>query len=137
MAKAELNIDIKSLNSENWNENGTDLIEFLISTNPEQPFVALRNTISGGEMSRILLAIKLCFSKKLSLNTIIFDEIDAGIGGETAELIAEKLLILSKSIQIVAITHNEILSKKSDKKLIISKVHKNNATYSQIFGVKI
>jgi DNA repair protein RecN (Recombination protein N) len=132
MEKAAITIKISNLCEENWNINGIDEIEFLISTNPGQPFVELKNTISGGEMSRILLAIKLCFSQRINLNTIIFDEIDSGIGGKTAELIANKLLVLSKSMQIIAITHNDILSNNADKKLKITKKHIKNETFSQI-----
>ena len=77
-------------------------------------------------------APELCFNAKLGLNTIIFDEIDAGIGGKTAELIAKKLENLSKSVQIIAITHNEIISKNANKKLTISKEHINGNTFSYV-----
>jgi DNA repair protein RecN (Recombination protein N) len=132
MSQADINIQFSQHNENNWNSSGFDNIKFLITTNPGQPFTELKNTISGGEMSRILLAIKLCFNSKLGLNTIIFDEIDAGIGGKTAELIATKLEKLSKSIQTIAITHNEIISQNADKKLTISKKHINGQTFSDV-----
>ncbi|MBT4921516.1 MAG: AAA family ATPase [Rickettsiales bacterium] len=132
MQTADINIKISKRGELDWNIFGINNVEFLISTNPGQPFTELKNTISGGEMSRILLAIKLCFSSKMALNTIIFDEIDAGIGGKTAELISKKLELLSKSTQIIAITHNETLSKSADLKLKIVKKHLNNQTFSQI-----
>ncbi|MDC0857608.1 hypothetical protein OAP83_02715, partial [Rickettsiales bacterium] len=132
MSKADINIQFNKLSENTWNHYGLDNIKFLITTNPGQPFTELKNTISGGEMSRVLLAIKLCFNAKLGLNTIIFDEIDAGIGGKTAELIAKKLENLSKSLQIIAITHNEIISKNANKKLTISKEHINGNTFSYV-----
>ena len=132
MSKADINIQFNKLSENTWNQYGLDNIKFLITTNPGQPFTELKNTISGGEMSRVLLAIKLCFNAKLGLNTIIFDEIDAGIGGKTAELIAKKLENLSKSLQIIAITHNEIISKNANKKLTISKEHINGNTFSYV-----
>jgi DNA repair protein RecN (Recombination protein N) len=132
MSKADINVKFNTLSESTWNNSGLDNIKFLITTNPGQPFTELKNTISGGEMSRVLLAIKLCFNAKLGLNTIIFDEIDAGIGGKTAELIAKKLENLSKSVQIIAITHNEIISKNANKKLTIAKEHVNGNTFSYV-----
>ena len=132
MSKADINVKFNTLSENTWNNSGLDNIKFLITTNPGQPFTELKNTISGGEMSRVLLAIKLCFNAKLGLNTIIFDEIDAGIGGKTAELIAKKLENLAKSVQIIAITHNEIISKNANKKLTIAKEHVNGNTFSYV-----
>lgn len=132
MPKAQINIQVENNNESEWNINGINSVRFLISTNPGQPFIELKNTVSGGEMSRILLAIKLCFKNRMNLNTVIFDEIDAGIGGQTVELIAKKLVTLAKTTQIIAITHNETMAKPANLQLKIVKKQTDNQTFAQI-----
>ena len=101
--------------------NGFDTIEFMFSANKGEPLKELSNIISGGEMSRFMLAIKVLASKNNDVNTFIFDEIDAGISGNTAKVVAQKFAILSKSVQIIAITHLPQISAMADTNLLIKK----------------
>ena len=91
--------------AENPNANGMDDAEFLISTNPGEPLKPLSKVASGGELSRIMLAMKAVLAKNDSIGTLIFDEIDAGISGRTAQMVSEKMNVIRKSHQVICITH--------------------------------
>ena len=92
-----------------------DRVEFLISANPGEPVKPLAKIASGGEMSRIMLAIKSVIASAERLPTLIFDEIDVGVGGRTAEVIADKLQLLSGNSQVLCITHlPQIASRPAD-----------------------
>lgn len=94
---------------------GIDRLEFLISANPGEPVKPLARIASGGEMSRIMLAIKSVIASEERLPTLVFDEIDVGVGGRTAEVIADKLQVLSGNSQVVCITHlPQIASRPAD-----------------------
>jgi DNA repair protein RecN (Recombination protein N) len=110
MKKARFRIKIEPTsltreNAEKARDGGIDDVEFMISPNPGEEVKPLRKIASGGELSRIMLALKTVGKEKGSLKTFIFDEIDSGIGGKTAEFIAQKLKALSKNHQILCITH--------------------------------
>jgi DNA repair protein RecN (Recombination protein N) len=107
-ARFRIKIETASLTQENTEKarpSGIDDVEFMISPNPGEELKPLRKIASGGELSRIMLALKAAGKEKGSLKTLIFDEIDSGIGGKTAEFIAQKLKTLSKNHQILCITH--------------------------------
>ena len=107
-AKFKINFDKISLNleeMENIREKGTEEVEFLISPNPGEELRALRKIASGGELSRIMLALRSIGKEAGKLKTLIFDEIDSGIGGKTAEFVAKKLRQLSKQHQVICTTH--------------------------------
>ncbi|MGB8951312.1 MAG: DNA repair protein RecN [Candidatus Aminicenantales bacterium] len=110
MKKARFQIRIETLplsleEPEKIRDSGTEELEFLISPNPGEQVRPLRKIASGGELSRIMLALKVIGKEKGRLKTLIFDEIDSGIGGKTAEFIAQKLRELSRHHQIICITH--------------------------------
>ena len=84
---------------------GQDAVTFLISTNPGSPVRPLQMVASGGELSRIMLGIKTIMARRDSIGTLIFDEIDTGISGRTAQKVSEKMAQLSESCQVIAITH--------------------------------
>lgn len=125
---------IEILRKENLESNGFDDIDFLISTNKGDLLKPLSKTASGGELARIMLAFKEVFSDADSVDTLIFDEIDTGISGRTAQVVGEKILDLSNKRQIIAISHlpqiaslanNHILIKKEDvKDFTISRTEK-------------
>jgi DNA repair protein RecN (Recombination protein N) len=94
-----------ALAPETARELGLDEVEFLISPNPGEDLRPLRKVASGGELSRIMLALKTIGKEKDRLKTLIFDEIDSGIGGKTAECIASKLRDLARRHQVICITH--------------------------------
>ena len=102
-------------------ENGIDDVEFLISTNISEPLKPLEKVASGGEISRVMLALKSIFAQNDEIDTVIFDEIDTGISGKTSQSVADEISKLSKYRQIIMITHQAILAAKADLHLYIKK----------------
>ena len=90
---------------DHFTAGGIDEPEFLISTNPGEPIRPLGMVASGGELSRIMLAIKTVLADSDDIPTLIFDEIDTGISGRTAQKVAEKLAVISRNHQVICITH--------------------------------
>ena len=109
-------------------QNGIDKIEFLISTNVSENLRPLAKIASGGEISRIMLAIKTIFAQADNIETIIFDEIDTGISGKTSQSVAEEVKELSKYMQIIMITHQAIIASKSDEHFYVSKTQDNSTS---------
>ncbi|MDO4477777.1 MAG: DNA repair protein RecN [Lachnospiraceae bacterium] len=102
---ARADFEISFSKKETCTDNGQDDIEFMIATNPGEPLLPLRKVASGGELSRIMLAIRTIFADKDETGTLIFDEIDTGISGRTAQKAAEKLKVVGRSHQTICITH--------------------------------
>ncbi len=101
--------------------NGFDKVEFLISTNISEGLKQLAKVASGGEISRVMLAIKTIFAQSDNIETVIFDEIDTGISGKTSQAVADEVKELSKYMQIIMITHQAIIASKSDKHFYVKK----------------
>lgn len=112
----EIKISQKELGS-----NGCDDVEFMISTNISEDLKPLAKVASGGEISRVMLAIKSIFALNDDIDTVIFDEIDTGISGKATQSVAEEMLNLSKSHQIIVITHQAIIAAKADKHFYVRK----------------
>lgn len=112
--------------------NGYDDVEFMISTNPGEPLKSLGNVASGGELSRIMLAIKTVLASRDRIPTMIFDEIDTGISGKTAWKVSEKLGTLAQSHQIICITHLPQIAAMADSHYKISKQAVKNKTVTDI-----
>lgn len=108
--------------------SGIDRIEFLIAPNPGQPALGLAKIASGGELSRIMLAIKTIFAAVDQVSTVIFDEIDTGLSGRVLNAVRDKLAYLSKSHQILCITHQPIVAAVADNYLEVKKEHHKDAT---------
>lgn len=109
-------------------QNGFDKVEFLISTNVSEGLKPLAKVASGGEISRVMLAIKTIFAQSDNIDTVIFDEIDAGISGKTSQSVADEVKELSKYMQIIMITHQAIIASKSDKHLYVKKTQDNRTS---------
>ena len=103
------------------NKNGSDKVEFLISTNISEGLKPLAKVASGGEISRVMLAIKTIFAESDNIDTIIFDEIDTGISGKTSQSVADEVKELAKYMQIIMITHQAIIASKSDRHIYVKK----------------
>lgn len=101
--------------------NGEDLVEFFISTNVSQDLAPLAKTASGGEISRVMLAIKTIFAQADDIDTVIFDEIDTGISGKAAQSVADEISELAKFRQILVITHQAIIASKADRHFLVTK----------------
>ncbi len=111
---------------------GADAIEFLLSANPGQEPKPIAKTASGGELSRIMLAIKNVLSDRDSIGTMIFDEIDTGVSGSAAEKIALKLYEVSKGRQVICVTHLARIAAQADAHFKIEKSVKNNKTFTDV-----
>ena len=113
-------------------KNGWDEIEFQISTNPGEPRRPLAKVVSGGELSRIMLAIKALLADKDSTETLLFDEIDTGVSGRTAQKVAEKMQQIGRTHQVLCVTHLAQLAAMADHHFGISKIVENGSTQTQI-----
>lgn len=101
--------------------DGCDNVEFLISTNVSEDLKPLAKVASGGEISRVMLAIKSIFAQSDNINTVIFDEIDTGISGKASQSVADEIVELSKYHQVILITHQAIIASKADKHFYVRK----------------
>ncbi len=115
-ARFEISVTQKELCSD-----GIDNVEFLISTNVSEDLKPLAKVASGGEISRVMLAIKSIFAQSDDINTVIFDEIDTGISGKASQSVADEIVELSKYHQIILITHQAIIASKADKHFYVRK----------------
>lgn len=118
--------------SEAVSASGKDKVAFMISTNPGEKLRPLSGVASGGELSRIMLAIKTISAKRDEINTLIFDEIDSGISGKTAWKVSEKLGILARSHQVICITHLPQIAAMADSHYCIEKSEKDGKTVTDI-----
>lgn len=121
---------------ENYTLTGYDEVEFMISTNPGEPIKSLCNVASGGELSRIMLALKTVIAEKDEIETLIFDEIDAGISGKTAWKVSEQLAILGRNHQIICITHLPQIAAMADCHFVITKQVEQGTTVTSIRQIK-
>ena len=115
---------------------GKDKISFMIAANKGEKFSEIQNSSSGGELSRLMLALKVALKGKGDIETLLFDEIDSGIGGTVANNVALELLKLSKMQQVVAITHLAQIASKADRHFVVFKEEKNGRTISHIKEIK-
>lgn len=115
-ARFEIAVTQKELSTD-----GCDNVEFLISTNISEDLKPLAKVASGGEISRVMLAIKSIFAQSDDINTVIFDEIDTGISGKASQSVADEIVELSKYHQIILITHQAIIASKADKHFYVKK----------------
>lgn len=115
-ARFEIKVENKPLSFD-----GADNVEFMISTNVSEDLKPLAKVASGGEISRVMLAIKSIFAQNDEIDTVIFDEIDTGISGHAAQSVADEIAFLSKSHQVIVITHQPIIASKADKHFYVRK----------------
>ena len=117
---------------DNFTSNGIDDAEFMISTNPGEAIKPLGKIASGGELSRIMLAIKTVMAENDHIESLIFDEIDSGISGRTAQMVSEKMNALGRNHQIICITHLPQIAAMADAHFLIEKSVENQSTVSNI-----
>lgn len=118
--------------ADNIGPNGEDRVFFLMTANPGEPLKSLSKVASGGEMSRIMLAIKSVIADIDKIPTLIFDEIDIGISGRTAQAVAEKMYLISRSHQILCVTHLPQIASMADNHFQIQKMVKDNKTTTNV-----
>lgn len=129
MPKVKFLVDFKQ---GNLSSTGYDKIEFLISTNPGEPPKPLAKIASGGELSRIMLAIKNILAAKDTVDTLIFDEVDAGVSGRASRKIGLKLKSVGEVCQVICVTHSAQIASAADNHLLIQKEFKNDKTYTKV-----
>lgn len=115
---------------------GIEFVEFLISPNKGEPLKSLNKIASGGELSRIMLALKSIFVESRGQTAILFDEVDSGVSGQAAQKMAEKMRDIAKYIQVICISHLPQVASMSDHHLLISKMTKNDRTTTQVKELK-
>ena len=139
-----INVQLKDLNMANSkfkvafsektviSSKGMDDVEFMMVTNLGENYKPLAKIASGGEISRIMLALKTVFSSVDNISVLIFDEIDTGISGETVRKVAEKLKELSRTVQVICVTHSPQIAGKSNQQFFIKKEIENNVTETKV-----
>ncbi|MEB6241778.1 DNA repair protein RecN [Staphylococcus gallinarum] len=130
MKDANLEISFKPLDKPN--REGIEFVEFLISPNKGEPLKSLNKIASGGELSRIMLALKTIFVKSRGQTAILFDEVDSGVSGQAAQKMAEKMRDLAQHIQVICISHLPQVATMSDYHLLISKASNDDRTTTQV-----
>lgn len=128
----DVHFSMEFLQTDHIGADGYDDVQFMIRTNPGEPIRPLKDIASGGEMSRIMLAIKTVLAEHDDIDTLIFDEIDAGISGRTAQAVSEKLHLVAKEHQVICITHLPQIAAMADHHYLIQKDVVGNETISSI-----
>lgn len=129
---ADVRFKIDFSEKEHFTPEGTDAIQFLIATNPGEALKPLAKVVSGGELSRIMLAIKTLLADKDDTQTLIFDEIDTGISGRTAQKVSEKMAVIGRNHQVLCITHLPQIAAMADSHYLIEKKVSNMETTTRI-----
>jgi DNA repair protein RecN (Recombination protein N) len=120
---ARFRTSVETVPEDQWSAAGRDRVEFLISTNPGAPFGALAKIASGGELSRFILALKVALVEEGAAATMIFDEIDRGVGGAVASAIGERLARLAERAQLLVVTHSPQVAARGANQWLIAKSH--------------
>ncbi|MEG1256356.1 DNA repair protein RecN [Clostridium sp.] len=134
LEKSTFRIDV--VYTENLTPKGRDRIQFNISTNPGQPLQPLEEVVSGGELSRIMLALKTVFVDKDHIPSVIFDEVDTGISGRIAQRVGEKMVLISENHQVFCITHLPQIAALADSNYLIEKNSTDVTTFTEVKKLK-
>ncbi|NVJ93705.1 MAG: DNA repair protein RecN [Methylocystaceae bacterium] len=132
MGGATFGTTIQKLDPTQWNESGCDRIAFEISTNPGAPLGPIAKVASGGELSRFMLALKVVLAQADPIPTLVFDEVDAGIGGATAAAVGERLGRLAQDVQVLVVTHSPQVGARGNHHLRVSKSESGTGVVSTI-----
>lgn len=132
MEASEVKVSIEPLDEAQWNASGTDRVQFLVRTNHGAAFGPMAKIASGGELSRFMLALKLVLSEVKSAPTLIFDEIDTGIGGAVADAVGRRLAKLSERYQVMAVTHQPQVAALGATHLLVEKKKTKDETSTYI-----
>jgi DNA repair protein RecN (Recombination protein N) len=129
---ARFRTQVETLPEEQWRPHGRDRVEFLIATNPGAPFAPLTKIASGGELSRFILALKVALAEQGAAGTMIFDEIDRGVGGAVAGAIGERLARLAQGAQVIVVTHSPQVAARGAGHLLIEKSSQGTITRTSV-----
>ena len=129
---ARFRTNVTELPEDRWSAHGSDSVEFVISTNPGAPFAPLNKIASGGELSRFILALKVALAEQGQAATVIFDEIDRGVGGAVASAIGERLARLAEGGQLLAVTHSPQVAARGGTHYMIAKSSEGTVTRTSV-----
>jgi DNA repair protein RecN (Recombination protein N) len=132
LEKARFFAEITRLPEPDWGANGADAVRFLISTNPGAPPGPLGKIASGGELSRLMLALKVVFSAASPVPTLVFDEVDSGIGGATAAAVGDRLARVAEGVQVLVVTHSPQVAARGAAHLVVAKSATNARTETTV-----
>ena len=132
MGKARFMTQISTKPENLWNENGRDEVCFMVSTNPNTPYGSISKIASGGELARFMLALKVNLAQSSQVETMIFDEVDTGIGGATAQAVGEKLAKLGEQVQVLVVTHSPQVAAQSKYHYKVEKTTVDNVTTTSL-----
>lgn len=135
LERAKFVTEIAALPEAEWSAAGTDRVQFTVSTNPGTPPSPIAKIASGGELSRFLLALKVCLAKAGDAPTIVFDEVDSGIGGATAAAVGERLKRLAKDLQVLVVTHSPQVAAVADRHWLIRKTATRTAASTDVLAL--
>ncbi|MBV9749494.1 MAG: DNA repair protein RecN [Acetobacteraceae bacterium] len=121
LEKARFRAEVAVLDEADWGPSGTDTVRFLIATNPGQELGPLGRIASGGELSRLMLALKVVLSSGSAVPTLVFDEVDADVGGATAAAVGERLARVAERVQVLVVTHSPQVAARGGAHLLVSK----------------
>ncbi len=127
---------IKAASEADWGPEGFDKVQFVVSTNPQTPAGPIHKIASGGELSRFMLALKLILAETGSIPTLIFDEVDSGIGGATADAVGERLARLAKKYQVLVVTHSPQVAARAAHHWIVAKTAQKGTVITKITPLK-
>jgi DNA repair protein RecN (Recombination protein N) len=136
LAQAKVAVTIAKLDEADWGETGWDRATFDVATNPGQAPGPIQRIASGGELARLMLAFKLALAKAQPVATLVFDEVDAGIGGATAAAVGERLKRLSADVQLLVVTHSPQVAALGDRHWRVDKVLANGGAKTQVRALK-
>jgi DNA repair protein RecN (Recombination protein N) len=135
LEKARFVTELVPLAEADWSDSGTDRVQFTVATNPGTPPAPIGRVASGGELSRFLLALKVCLAKVGDASTIVFDEVDSGIGGATAAAVGERLKRLAKDVQVLVVTHSPQVAAVADRHWLIRKTTTRSAASTDVLAL--
>lgn len=135
LERARFVTEVTALPEGEWSAAGTDRVQFTVATNPGTPPAPIARIASGGELSRFLLALKVCLAKVGDASTIVFDEVDSGIGGATAAAVGERLKRLAKDVQVLVVTHSPQVAAVADRHWLIRKTTTRNAASTDVLSL--
>ncbi|HTZ70408.1 MAG TPA: DNA repair protein RecN, partial [Acetobacteraceae bacterium] len=135
--KAQFFAEVGRLPESAWGPAGADSVRFLIATNPGQPPGALGKIASGGELSRLMLALKVVFSARSDVPTLVFDEVDSGVGGATAAAVGDRLARVADGLQVLVVTHSPQVAARGAAHLRVMKAERRGRTETSVVTLDV
>ena len=130
--KARFLVEVSDTPEAAWGAGGTDQVRFLVATNPGQEPGPLAKIASGGELSRLMLAVKVVLSAGSAVPTLVFDEVDSGIGGATAASVGERLARVAEAVQVLVVTHSPQVAARGAAHFVVSKAASGTRTVTNV-----